>query len=635
MCGICGIAYADQRPGDRERLQAMSDAIRHRGPDSEGTHVAEGIGLAMRRLAVIDVSGGDQPISNEDESLWIILNGEIYNYAEMRQQLEGRGHRFKTKSDTECILHYYEDEGDACVQRLRGMFAFALWDGNRRRLLLARDRLGKKPIHYTVQNGQLIFCSELAGLLKAMPGRPEIDLESIDRYLSLQYIPEPRTAYRGVFKIPAGHVLVWEGGQASISRYWDYCYEPKIEGSEQDLCAELRERLREAVRIRLISEVPLGAHLSGGLDSSIVVSLMAELSDAPVKTFSVGFEEQGYSELPYARAVARRYGTDHHEFMLRYDDLPGTLRTIARHFGEPFADPSAIPLFHLSRLTRESVTVALNGDGGDEALAGYQRYWLDPFADLYVRAPRWFTERAVPALTRGLHPDISRPTGQSLADGLKRLAQLPRTDKRASTLRWGSYFSAQQRQDLWQAQYWRGLPLNSAEAYLVDAFDRGSGSTLDRTLYADIHTYLPGDLLVKADRMTMAASLEARSPFLDQEVIQWTARLPDRLKVRGQRGKYLLRKAFSDALPAAVKNHPKQGFGIPLAAWFRGPLLGWTKEILLGSDSLPGQWFNPIPIRRLMDEHVKGTADHGKRLYSLVMLAAWAQMGLAEPQRSS
>ena len=348
MCGICGLAYADQRPGDRELLRAMNDAIRHRGPDSEGTYAAEGVGLAMRRLAVIDVSGGDQPISNEDGSLWIILNGEIYNYPDMRQQLEQRGHQFKTKSDTECILHYYEDEGDTCVQRLRGMFAFALWDSKRRRLLLARDRLGKKPIHYTVQNGQLIFCSELAGLLKAMPTRPEMDLESIDRYLSLQYIPEPRTVYRGVFKVPAGHVLVWENGQATVSRYWDYSYEPKIEGSEQELCAELRERLREAVRIRLISEVPLGAHLSGGLDSSIVVSLMAELSDAPVKTFSVGFEEQGYSELPYARVVARQYGTDHREFMLRYDDLPGTLETIARHFGEPFADPSAIPLYHLS-----------------------------------------------------------------------------------------------------------------------------------------------------------------------------------------------------------------------------------------------------------------------------------------------
>jgi len=625
MCGICGIAYSDRRPGDPELLRAMSDAIRHRGPDSEGSFIDRGIGLAMRRLSIIDVKGGDQPISNEDDSAWIILNGEIYNYPEMRQQLEPRGHRFKTKSDTECILHYYEDEGDACVQRLRGMFAFALWDKKRRRLLLARDRLGKKPIHYAVQDGQLYFCSELGGLLRALPARPEIDLEAIDLYLSLQYIPEPRTAYAGVFKLPAGHTLVWEGGQATICRYWDYSSQPKIIACEADLAAELRLRLREAVRIRLMSEVPLGAHLSGGLDSTVVVALMAELSDAPVKTFSVGFEEEGYSELPYARAVAQRYGTDHHEFMLRYDDLPATLDVVTRHFGEPFADASAIPLYHLSRLTRESVTVALNGDGGDEALAGYQRYWLDPIANLYIKAPRWFTRTVIPAITRGLRDDFTRPTGQSLPDGLKRLEHLADSDPRASTLRWSSYFSPDHRQRLWRSEKWRAFQPENAEKLVTDAYERGSGSILDHTLYADIHTYLPGDLLVKADRMTMAASLEARSPFLDQELIAWTARLPDRVKVRGRHGKYLLRRAFEDVFPDNVKRRAKQGFGIPLAGWFRGPLLEWSRELLLGSESPLHEWLNQEARERLLDEHVQRKADHGKRLYALAMLAVWAR----------
>lgn len=627
MCGICGLAIPDNGVVDRESLRQMNDGIRHRGPDSEGTYVAPGIGLAMRRLSIIDVKGGDQPISNEDDSVWIIFNGQIYNYPDLRAQLEDRGHKFKTRTDTECIVHLYEDVGDACLERLRGMFAFALWDGKRKRLLLARDRLGKKPLHYAVQDGELFFCSELSALLGALPRKPDIDLESIDLFLSLQYIPEPRTAYKGVFKLPAAHALVWERGQISLSRYWEYSYEPKISGSEFDLAIELRDRLKEAVKIRLMSEVPLGAHLSGGLDSSVIVALMAELSDAPVKTFSVGFEEEAFSELEYARAVATRYGTDHHEFTLRYQDLPATLEVLTEHFGEPFADASAIPLYHLSRLTRQSVTVALNGDGGDEALAGYQRYWLDPLANLFVRAPAWLTQKVVPVLAGGLRDDFSKPTGQSVADGLRRLSRLRAVDSRASILRWGSYFSAKDREILWRPEHWRNLQADNAQRLMTEAYESGSGSNLDRTLYADVHTYLPGDLLVKADRMTMAASLEARSPFLDQELIAWTARLPDRMKVRGRRGKHLLRIAFADALPDNVKRHRKQGFGIPLAAWFRGPLLKWSRELLLDTASPVAPWLNPQAIGQLFDEHVEGRVDHGKRLYALTMLAAWAQHG--------
>lgn len=625
MCGICGIAYSDKRKGDGQRVHAMADALRHRGPDSDGFYVGPGVDLGIRRLAIIDVAGGDQPISNEDDSLWLVLNGELYNYPEMRAALERRGHRFKTKTDTECILHYYEDEGDACVQRLRGMFAFALWDAGRQRLLLARDRLGKKPVYYAVQNGELYFSSELSGLIKVLPKRPEIEVEAIDLYLSLQYVPEPRTIYKNVYKLPAAHALVWENGRALLNRYWDVSYQPKLRGTETELAHELRDRLREAVRMRLISEVPLGAHLSGGLDSSIIVALMSELSSGAVKTFSVGFEEERYSELPYARQVAARYATDHHEFVLRYHNLPETLETIVQHVGEPFADASAIPLYHLSQLTRQTVTVALNGDGGDEDFAGYQRYWLDPLANFYLRWPRVLNRQLIPAVAQRIRDNSDSPSGQSVLNGIKRLERLTEIDAGASILRWGSYFSPSQRQTLWREECWQDVWKGNAEALVAAEFERTDGTFLDRTLYADLHTYLPGDLLVKADRMTMAASLEGRSPFLDQELVSWTARLPDSMKVHGLSGKYLLKKAFADYLPESVRSHRKQGFGIPLAAWFRGPLAEWSRALLLSEDSPLRDWFKGEAVLTLFDEHRQGRADHGKRLYALSMLAVWAK----------
>ncbi len=462
-------------------------------------------------------------------------------------------------------------------------------------------------------------------MLKALPRRPEIDPEAVDLYLSLQYIPEPCTVYQGVYKLPAAHTLIWEDGQVRVDRYWDYSAEPKLTGSEGDLSRELRERMREAVRMRLISEVPLGAHLSGGIDSSIVVALMAELSSGPVKTFSVGFQEEEFSELPFAREVANRYSTDHHEFTLTYGDIPATLEKIIDHFGEPFADASAIPLYHLSLLTRQYVTVALNGDGGDEDFAGYQRYWLDPLANAYLQAPAFLTRRLLPSIAGRLEDRSNRPVGQSLVNGFKRLEQLPSIDRRASILRWSSYFSAVQREALWKDQYWKGFQAGNAESLLARVFEEGSGSFLDRTLYTDVHTYLPGDLLVKADRMTMAASLEGRSPFLDHELVEWTARLPDDLKLRGRSGKYLLKKAFAADLPDKIRSRGKQGFGIPLSSWFRGPLAQWSRELLLATDSPLRAWFNSASITTLLDEHARAQVDHGKRLYALSMLALWAR----------
>ena len=623
MCGICGISPSDNRTPEKHLLETMTKAIVHRGPDSDGFHTEPGIGLGMRRLAIIDVAGGDQPIPNEDESLWIIFNGESHNFPELYAELVKKGHEFRTRTDSECILHLYEEYGDDCVHHLRGQAAFALWDRNNRKLLLARDRMGKKPLYYTVQNGTLHFASELSALLISLPHKPEINLEAIDLYLSLQYIPDPLTAYQGVYKLPPAHRLVWQNGIAKLERYWDYTYQPKHTAGEDELMQELRALLRESVKMRLISEVPLGAHLSGGIDSSIIVALMAELSDAPVKTFSVGFEEEAFSELEYARAVAKRYATDHHEFILKYGDIPSTLEKITYHFGEPFADSSAIPLYHISKMTREHVTVVINGDGGDEDFAGYQRYWLDPYADLYLRAPHFLSRGLIPSIARLLPDRSNRPVGQSLVNGLKRLEQLTEIDPRAGILRWGSYFSPSQRAKLWKKEY--SFRRDNAQALLAAEYDSAQGSHLDKTLYTDLHLYLPGDLLVKADRMAMAASIEARSPFLDHKLVEWSARVPDHLKLRGRSGKYLLKKAFAGYLPENVRKHRKQGFGIPVGMWFRGPLHEWSKELLLGNGRVLNQWFNHDSIKTLLDEHRSGRMDHGKRLYALTMLALWAK----------
>jgi len=622
MCGICGIVRTDQVSVDRDLLQRMNEAIRHRGPDGEGYYYAPGVGLAMRRLAIIDLDTGDQPIANENETAWIVFNGEIFNFPDLRLQLENLGHNFRTKTDTECILHLYEEYGEHCVDHLRGQFAFAIWDQLKQHLFIARDRFGQKPLYYGLQNGLFIFSSELSSLLRAFPARPEIDLNAIDLYLSLQYIPEPLTPYKEVHKLPAAHKLIYQRGRFHTESYWNLNYEPKHQASEDELAQELRGLLSDAVRMRMISDVPLGAHLSGGVDSSIVVALMAEASDRPIKTFSVGFEETAFSELPYARAVAERYHTEHQEFKLSFGDIPKTLEKIIAHFGEPFADPSAIPLYYLSKLTREYVTVALNGDGGDEAFAGYQRYWLDPWANRYNQFPGWIIKKLIPQTIRWLPDRGVRPVGGSVINGLKRMEQLTQIDPRASILRWGSYFSPTWKEALWQE------PLrDQVESYLVQKFENAHAkSFMDRTLWTDINTYLPGDLLVKADRMTMANSLEGRSPFLDHKFAEWAARLPENMKVRGFSGKFLLRRTFKDAMPPSVTRRGKQGFGIPVGAWFRGPLARWAEEILLMENTPFNSWFSTSTLRKIMKEHRTGKENHGKRIYALVMLNLWSQL---------
>ena len=624
MCGIAGIIAPAGDSPCRETLAAMAQAMAHRGPDGQGVSVFGRAGLAHRRLAIIDLACGQQPMTSADGALSIVFNGEIYNYQQLRNDLQDKGHRFATSSDTETILAAYKEYGQDCLEKLRGMFAFAIWDANTQTLFAARDRLGKKPFYYALHQGSFLFASEPSALLR-VPGVPrEPDMDAVALYLSLQYVPDPRSAFKALRKLPAAHSLIWRDKTLSLSRYWNLRFEPKTRASEDQLTQELQNLVREATRLRLISEVPLGAHLSGGIDSSIVVALMASLSDAPVRTFSIGFKESAFSELHKARAVANRYGTRHQEFLVEFGHVPHALEDVAAFVGEPFADPSALPSFFLAAQTRQHVTVALNGDGGDELFAGYQRYWLDPLAAPLAALPGVLTQKLLPALARRITEPSHIPIEKNWRAGIKRLSQVAAITPKASILRWGSYFTPQKAREMLAAGV-RPAPWPDAAALLAQAFDSAHASHfLDHTLAADLTTYLPGDLLVKADRMAMAHGLEGRSPLLDHRLAEWAARLPVGSKMRGRTGKYLLRRAFAHLLPPEVTAQGKQGFGVPVGHWLRHHLAAWSRELLLHG-LCAGKLLDTRAVDRLLTEHQAGAADHGKRIWALAALELWAR----------
>jgi asparagine synthase (glutamine-hydrolysing) len=611
---------------DRGLLERMNGTIHHRGPDSAGFYVHGRVGLAMRRLAIIDLSGGDQPISNEDGTIKLVFNGEIYNYRELRDELVLYDHRFATSSDTEVIVHAYEQWGDDMLARLHGMFAIALWDERRERLLLARDRMGEKPLYWHHSAQGLLWGSEAKALLAAPWVERRVDRLALHHYLTLQYTPDPLTIYEHIHQLPAAHKLVVErGGPPLVSRWWQLEFEPKWELDEPEVIEQARELLGMVVRRQLVSEVPLGAFLSGGIDSSIVVALMAERLSGPVKTFSIGFEERQFSETHYARQIAARYGTDHHEFSFRPDDLVRVIEGVIGATDEPFADPAALPLYELARQTRRHVTVALSGDGGDETLAGYRRYALDGLLRPYAALPAWFTQRVVPAAAALLPEPSWIPEDRNPITGLKRLGQFSAMTPKASLVRWGSYFSQAEKLSLYADGWDDGIVETASANWIAEAYDQAHAtSLLDRTLYADHVTYLAGDLLPKTDRMTMAHSVEARAPFLDAAWVEWTARLPERYKVRGMQTKWLLKAAFGDRLPPEIARRGKQGFGVPVGHWLRHELRGWARERLLDNSALHN-WFRPAAIRRLFDEHDSGKINHGKRLWALLMFGVWQQ----------
>lgn len=625
MCGICGQLIATGAGQvDPALLQRMNGAMRHRGPDSDGFYVCGRVGLAMRRLAIIDVAGGAQPIANEDGSIQLVFNGEIYNYRELRAVLIQYGHRFATDSDTEVIVHAYEQWGDTALERLHGMFALALWDAPRERLLLARDRMGEKPLYWHHSPAGLVWGSEAKTLLALPWIERRLNPLALHHYLSLQYTPDPLTIYEGIYQLPAAHKLVVErDGSPQVTRWWQLSFEPKWQLDEADVLEQARDLLGKVVERQLIAEVPLGAFLSGGIDSSIIVALMAERLSTPVKTFSIGFDEQQFSEARYARQVAVRYGTDHHEFVFRPSDLAGLVEGVIAATDEPFADPAALPLYELARQTRRHVTVALTGDGGDETLAGYRRYALDRLLQPYSALPAWLTQQVVPAAAAWLPEPSWVPEDRNPITGIKRLGQFSAVNPKASIARWGSYFGQDDKLALYNDAMCGALACVESTDVIAQAFDQArAASVLDRTLYADHITYLAGDLLPKTDRMTMAHSVEARAPFLDAAWVEWTARLPLRYKLRGMQTKWLLKAAFGDKLPPAIQRRGKQGFSVPVGHWLRGELRGWARERLLGNRALDA-WFRPDTVERLLREHDTGRVNHGKRLWALLMVGVW------------
>jgi asparagine synthase (glutamine-hydrolysing) len=620
MCGIAGQVRHDGGCTSRGLIEQMCGQLVHRGPDSRGLHLAPQAALGIQRLRVIDLATGDQPIYNEDKSVVVVLNGEIYNFAELRSQLERAGHRFATAGDTEVIVHLYEEHDLECVQALQGMFAFALWDERRQRLLLARDRVGKKPLFYSARRRRISFASELAALLADPEISREIDYQALDCYLAYQYIPAPMTAFAAVRKLPPASTLVFEGGSPRISRYWELDYSRKRHVSDPgELHDEIREGLRRATRRRMIADVPIGAFLSGGIDSSAVVAAMAEQSSQPVKTFSIGFEFQPFNELPFARSVARRFGTDHHEFVVN-PDITDVLPKLVRHYGEPFADSSAIPSFYVSELTRRYVTVALNGDGGDESFGGYNRYASNAIASRFERLPRTMRVAAASA-ARHLPADGDRSSTRNRA---KRLLESLSTTAPERYARHVSYFGPAERASAYTAEFGARVGTSLASDVIMDAWRGASGrSVVDKLMEVDVKTRLPDDLLVKMDIATMAHGLEARSPFLDPELMELGASIPASFKVRGTAKKIVLREALRGWVPDETLDRPKWGFSVPLAKWFREELREYLADVLFDPVTTSRGYFRTDAIRRDFDLHVQGRADNAARLWALLVLELW------------
>ncbi len=615
MCGICGIYnFGSGQPVEGDMLQRMRDVMRHRGPDEEGLYLEGNLGLGHRRLNIIDLSTGQQPMCNEDGTIWIVYNGEVYNFPELREDLSRKGHLFKTRSDTEVIIHAYEEYGPDCVQKLRGAFAFALWDERERCLMLARDRMGIKPLSYLMDDNRLVFASEIKAILEAEGVRRELDLAALDSYLKYQYVPAPQTIFAGLKKLPPGHVLVHKNGRTTIHRYWDLRFGAEGGAHPEEYYRErLLELLREAVKIRLMSDVPLGAFLSGGIDSSTVVALMSQVMDQPVKTFSVGFEEEDFSELRHARMVAERFGTDHHEFVVRPDALE-VLPRLVWQFDEPFADSSAIPTYYVSRLAREYVTVCLSGDGGDETFAGYNRY------EQAVKEHRrldWLPltlRRVVFGTMHRLLPEYVK------GKGLTRRASLSPTGRYIEAV---SIFPEQSRLALLTDEV-RSELRDGQRRFLQGYFDQAQGlDYLSQLQYVDTMTYLPEDGLVKVDRTSMLNSLETRVPLLDHEVLEFAATIPAELKMQGYERKYILKKTMEGLVPDEILYRRKMGFGVPLRHWFRKELHDYAKEVLLDRRTSQRGLFNRACIESILNNHQRGMRDFSAKIWALLFFEEW------------
>lgn len=630
MCGITGALWRNQRSAiSPERLAEMTDVLRHRGPDdAQCWHCPShqdaygnpiGIGLGFRRLSIIDVAGARQPLASEDGGVRLVFNGEIYNFRSLRQRLEGRGHRFATAGDGESILHLYEDLGTDCFAQLNGMFAIAVWDARRHRLVLARDRIGQKPLYYAANQDRLIFGSELKAIAQVPGVCEEIDPSAIDEFLLYEYIPPPGTIWKGVHQLPPGHFLVFENGRLSLHRYWDF--DPTVEQpmSRQQASEQLRELLTDAVRLRLQSDVPLGSFLSGGVDSSLITALAQSQSTTRLRTFSIGFSVADFDETAYAAQVAEHLGTQHQRFEVTPDAV-AILDQLVYHYDQPFADSSAVPTWYLSQLTRREVTVALSGDGGDELFAGYERYqalWLSQ------RIKDWLPIHRLPGtgLLQRL-PDSDRR--RSLIRRGKRFVEAFAESPPRRYLNWLQIFSEPMRAALYRDEFLESLPGRDPAAYVERAWAESEGRDLiTQASLTDLLTYLPSDLCTKVDLASMAHGLEVRQPFLDYRVVEFAARLPVKLKFRRGRGKRLLEDAFGTSIPKSIFRRPKMGFGIPIAQWFRGELKPLVHDTILASDARIAAFLRTEAVTQLVAAHESGQQNHGYRLWSLLILEQW------------
>jgi asparagine synthase (glutamine-hydrolysing) len=627
MCGIAGFAGQTLRGAAHERehahlLDRMCRIIKHRGPDDQGMMVRGAIALGMRRLSIIDLAGGHQPISNETGDVTVVFNGEIYNYRDLQRELEARGHQFQTHSDTETIVHAYEEYGPACVEHFRGMFALALWDEKKRSLFLARDRAGKKPLYYTLtKQGTLVFGSELKSLLQHPEVTREVNAVALDAYFTLGYVPDPLSIYQGIYKLAPGHYLCFADGAIKIKQYWDFSYDAedvtrRAGATAENYLEELRALLDEAVRVRLVSDVPLGAFLSGGIDSSAVVGLMARNMSQPVKTFSIGFHEDSFNELKYARIAARHFGTEHQEFIVT-PDICDIVDELAWHFDEPFADSSAIPTYMVSKLARAHVTVILSGDGGDELFAGYTRYVTDRRRGQFALLPRLVRQQLMQPISQRL------PHGAWGRNYLYNVALDPLERYLDSV----SVFTSLNKHSLYTVDFQAQLRAgdSSYPSFQDYAARIGSNHPLDALLYIDSKTYLPGDILTKVDRMSMAASLEARAPLLDHKLIEFVTRIPAGLKMKGSETKHIFKQAIADFVPPEILHRPKQGFGVPIQQWINQQLRGRIRETLTGARAQSRGLVEARYVNLLLDEHERNRRDHSTQLWALFMLELWQQ----------
>ena len=623
MCGICGFYdYKENQPADSQSLTAMLHVLHHRGPDDSGAYLHSSLALGMRRLSIIDLEGGKQPIFNEDGSIVTVFNGEIYNYRALRAELQSRGHIFSTDSDTEVIVHLYEDYGEDCIQKLRGMFGLAVWDSRRRKLFLARDRLGIKPLYYAEMAGCLIFASEIKAILEYPGVARRLNLKSLSNFISLKYVPAPQTMFEGIFALPPGCALSCDANGVRVRRYWDLSFTNSLRGINENECAEqLEALLRECVQLHLVSDVPFGAFLSGGMDSSTIVALMSQFLNQPVKTYSVGFsgDAEKSSELPYARLVARKYHTDHHEVFIRASDLLNHAEKVIWHLDQPIADEAALANYMVADLASRDVKMVLTGEGGDELFAGYARYVGERFSPLFQAIPRDF-KSAVLRLSSQL-PGIRR---QKIA-----LYALCQSDELTRLVNWFPLFNSDMKRELLAAHLRHTLNGEDAKNSFKQELARTNATdSLSRMLYVDTKLWLPDDLLARGDKTSMAASVEARLPLLDHKLVEFAASLPSHLKVKGFTRKYLLRKVAGPWLPPEIIRRKKKGFPMPISLWLRGEARPFLRDVLSPAAIRRRGLFNSNFIEKLIREHESGFALHGSLLWALLSVELWQRLFL-------